>query len=70
MERLVGKPVRYRDGRQLGILDKVIAGPHGRVDKIVIGHGGFFGLFRSRSEIDWQSAKPRIVGESQYLGFL
>jgi hypothetical protein len=46
----------------LGTLDKVIAGPHGRVDKIVIAHGGLFGLFRSRSEIDWQFAKPRIEG--------
>ncbi len=62
VERLVGKPVRNRDGRPLGILDKVIAGPHGRVDKIVIGHGGFFGLFQSRSEIDWQSAEPQIAG--------
>jgi PRC-barrel domain len=62
VERLIGKPVRNRDGRQLGILDKVIAGQHGRIDKIVIGHGGFFGLFQSRSEIGWQFAKPRIEG--------
>jgi sporulation protein YlmC with PRC-barrel domain len=67
VEKMVGKPVRNRDGQQLGTLDKVIAGPNGQIEKLVISHGGFFGLFQSQSEISWQFAKPEIKGNQLLL---
>ncbi|HJU18915.1 MAG TPA: PRC-barrel domain-containing protein [Stellaceae bacterium] len=67
VEKLVGRPVHNRDGRLLGDLDKVITGPDGQIQKIVVSHGGFLGLFRSYSAVDWQFAKPRITGDQLVL---
>ena len=67
LRKLVGDPVVNRDGEQLGELEKVVVGPQGQIQHLVIRHGGFFGLFANHSEIDWRNAKPQIEGNKLVL---
>ena len=44
-QALIGKSVRTRDGRSAGeIRDFTLAGPDGRIDRIVLTQGGFLGI--------------------------
>ena len=60
LHKLIGRTVVNRNDQILGTLHKVIAGQNNQIQKVIIRHGGFLGLFQDDSVIDWQSAKPRI----------
>jgi len=53
-DKLVGHAVVNAQNEKVGKIDSVILGPQGRVDKVVIGVGGFLGMGERDVAVNWR----------------
>ncbi|KJS01306.1 MAG: hypothetical protein VR65_09105 [Desulfobulbaceae bacterium BRH_c16a] len=66
VEDLKGKQIQNEQGEQLGTIEKVLIGPDGNIQTVVIEKGGFLGLGGETNRIPWNALKEGEGGNFIY----
>jgi sporulation protein YlmC with PRC-barrel domain len=67
MSKLMGKNVKGPQGEDLGSIEDVIVGQDGRIQHIIVSHGGVMGIGARKSAIPWEAAQLRVEGDDQVM---
>jgi sporulation protein YlmC with PRC-barrel domain len=67
MGELIGKNVKDPAGEDLGSIEDVIVGQDGRVQHIIISHGGVLGVGGSNTPVPWEAAQLRVEADDEVM---
>jgi sporulation protein YlmC with PRC-barrel domain len=67
MGELIGMNVKDPVGEDLGSIEDVIVGQDGRVQHIIISHGGVLGIGGRNTPVPWEAAQLRVEADDEVM---